>query len=104
MYAVIQTGGKQYRVQPGETIVVEKLLGSPGDEVKFDQVLLLSDDQTVAVGRPTVDGATVRGEIVRHQRGEKLVVYKFRHRKNYRRKNGHRQELTAVKINAVVTP
>ena len=104
MYAVIQTGGKQYRVQPGETILVERLVGNPGDEVKFEQVLLLSDDQAVAVGRPMVDGAMVSAQIVRHERGDKLVVFKFRHRKNYRRKNGHRQNLTAVKINAVVTP
>ncbi len=104
MYAVIQTGGKQYKVQPGQTILVEKLAGEPGDEVEFDQVLLLSDDQAVAVGRPLVTGAVVNAQIVGHERGEKLIVYKFRHRKNYRRKNGHRQDLTAVKINAVVTP
>ncbi len=104
MYAVIQTGGKQYRVQPGETIAVEKLAGNPGDPIAFDQVLLLSDDDMVAVGRPLVEGATVNGEIVEQGRGEKLIVYKFRRRKNYRRKTGHRQSLTAVKINEVVSP
>ena len=101
MYAVIQTGGKQYRVQPGDTVYLEKLAGEPGDAIEFDEVLLVADDQQVAVGRPHVEGARVTGEIVEQGRGDKLIVYKFRHRKNYRRKTGHRQAYTAVKINAV---
>ena len=104
MYAVIQTGGKQYRVMPGETIVIEKLDGEAGDAVQFDEVLLLADDETVAVGRPHVEGAKVTGEIVDQGRGKKLIVFKLHRRKNYRRKNGHRQSLTAVKINEVVVP
>jgi large subunit ribosomal protein L21 len=100
MYAVIQTGGKQYRVEPGKTVVVETLPGDKGAQVVFDQVLLVSsgDGATVNIGKPIVAGAKVTGEIVEHGRGEKLVVFKFRRRKNYVRKNGHRQNYTAVKI------
>ena len=103
MYAVIQTGGKQYRVEPGKTVLVEKLEGDAGATVTFDQVLLVSsgDGATVTVGKPTVAGASVTGEIVEQTRGEKLVVFKFRLHKNYVRRNGHRQDLTAVKIAAI---
>ncbi len=104
MYAVIRTGGKQYRVQAGDTVDVEKLPGQAGEDVQFDEVLLLADDESVAVGRPLVDGAVVKGEILEQGRGEKLIVFKFKRRKNYRRKNGHRQALTTVKINEVVAP
>lgn len=103
MYAVIQTGGKQYRVEPGKTVVVEKLVGDAGTEVTFDQVLLVSsgDGGSVTVGKPTVANAKVTGSIVEQGRGEKLVVFKFRRRKNYVRRNGHRQDYTAVKISAI---
>ena len=100
MYAVIQTGGKQYRVEPGKTVVVERLTGDKGAQVVFDQVLLVSagDGGNVSIGKPTVSGAKVTGQIVEQGRGEKLVVFKFRRRKNYVRRNGHRQNYTAVKI------
>ena len=100
MYAVIQTGGKQYRVEPGKTVVVEKLAGEKGAQVVFDKVLLVSsgDGNTINVGKPLVANAKVTGEIVEHGRGDKLVVFKFRLRKNYVRRNGHRQDYTAVKI------
>ena len=103
MYAVIQTGGKQYRVEPGKTIQVEKLAGDAGAKIVFDQVLLVSsgDGGSVTIGKPTVTGAKVTGEIVSQDRGDKLVVFKFRLRKNYVRRNGHRQDLTAVKIAAI---
>ena len=103
MYAVIQTGGKQYRVEPGKTVVVEKLTGDAGAEVVFDQVLLVSsgDGGSVSIGKPTVAGAKVTGSIVEQGRGEKLVVLKFRRLKNYVRRNGHRQDYTAVKIAAI---
>jgi large subunit ribosomal protein L21 len=103
MYAVIQTGGKQYRVEPGKTVVVEKLAGDAGAPIVFDHVLLVSsgDGGDVTVGKPTVAGAKVTGSIVEQGRGEKLVVFKFRRRKNYVRKNGHRQDYTAVKIAAI---
>ena len=103
MYAVIQTGGKQYRVEPGKTVVVEKLAGDKGTDVVFDQVLLVSsgDGANVNIGTPVVAGATVTGQIVEQGRGPKLVVFKFRRRKNYVRRNGHRQDYTAVKIAAI---
>lgn len=103
MYAVIESGGKQYKVQPGDTVVLEKLVGGVGEAVEFDRVLLVADETQVAVGRPVVEGAKVSGEIVEHGLGDKLIVYKFRRRKNYRRKTGHRQAYTAVKINQVTT-
>lgn len=106
MYAVIATGGKQYRVQPGETIQVEKLANEKGHAkesgpVTFDQVLLVADGENVQVGAPTVAGATVSAEVLGSGRGEKLLVYKYRRRKGYRRKTGHRQPFTAVKITAI---
>ena len=103
MYAVIQTGGKQYRVEPGKTIEVEKLAGDAGTKVTFDQVLLVSsgDGAKVTIGKPLVAGAKVTGEIVDQHRGKKLVVFKMEYTRNYVRKNGHRQDLTAVKIAAI---
>ena len=104
MYAVIATGGKQYRVQPGETVRVEKLDANgeplaPGGSVIFDEVLLVADGESVQVGQPRVAGAKVTGEVViANGRGEKLLIYKYRRRKGYRRKTGHRQPFTAVKI------
>src|SRR5262245_56447873 len=101
MYAVIATGGKQYRVQPGETVQIEKLAADVGGKVEFDQVLLVADGEQVSVGRPTVAGAKVTAEVVANGRGEKLIVYKYRRRKGYRRKTGHRQPFTAVKITGI---
>lgn len=99
--AVIRTGGKQYRVAQGDVVRVEKLSGSPGDKIKFDEVLFLGGDSP-KFGSPLVSGASVSGEIVTQGRGEKLVIFKFKKRKKYRRKNGHRQSFTAVKITEVV--
>ena len=106
MYAVIATGGKQYRVQPGETIRIEKLADEAGEPrqsgaVTFDQVLLVAEGESVTVGAPVVQGASVSGEVVASGRSEKLLVYKYRRRKGYRRKTGHRQPFTAVKITAI---
>jgi large subunit ribosomal protein L21 len=104
MYAVIQTGGKQYRVAPGDTLTVEKLPGNVGDSVEFGEVLMLSRDGSLAVGKPVIQGAKVTAKIVEHGRGEKLVVYKFRRRKNYRLRNGHRQNYTSIQISDVLAP
>jgi large subunit ribosomal protein L21 len=98
--AVIRSGNRQYRVAEGDLIKVEKLSGNPGDSVEFGQVLLIGGD-TPKFGKPTVSGAKVTGEIVRQGRGEKLIVFKFKRRKKYRRKNGHRQDFTEVKITGV---
>jgi large subunit ribosomal protein L21 len=99
MYAVIKTGGKQYRVAKGDRLQVEKLPGNVGDAVNFE-VLMLGGDK-VNVGTPLVSGAVVAAKIVAHDRGEKLIVFKFRRRKNYRRKNGHRQPYTALEITGI---
>jgi large subunit ribosomal protein L21 len=102
MYAVIATGGKQYRVQPGETLRVEKLdAADAGKSVTFGEVLMVADGDKVQVGTPTLSGATVTAEVVENGRGEKLLIYKYRRRKGYRRKTGHRQPFTAVKITAI---
>ncbi len=97
MYAVIKTGGKQYRVKSGDKIFIEKLPGNVGDAVSFEEVLFLGGE-AVKLGKPTVAGAKVAGTIVEHGRGEKVIIFKFRRRKNYRRKTGHRQPFTAVQI------
>lgn len=104
MYAVIQTGGKQYRVEPGQTLSVEKLPGELGETVNFDDVLLVSDESKVTVGRPMVNGAKVTAQIVEQGKDKKVTIFKFQRRKNYRRRYGHRQLFTSVKINEVVAP
>ena len=101
MYAVIKTGGKQYRVEEGSTIRVEKLPGDRGTQVELGDVLLVGDGENVKVGQPVVPGAKVTAEIVRQFLGEKLIIFKFRRRKAYRKKNGHRQQYTAIKITGI---
>jgi large subunit ribosomal protein L21 len=101
MYAVFKTGGKQYRVAKGDTLRVEKLPGNVGDAVTFDQVLLLGGE-SLKLGKPLVGGAKVEAKIVGQGLDKKLVVFKFRRRKNYRRKNGHRQPFTALEITNIV--
>lgn len=101
MYAVIKTGGKQYRVEPGTTLRVEKLDGDAGTQLEFNEVLLVADGENVTVGAPAVPGAKVTAEIVGQVKGDKLIVFKFRRRKAYRRKRGHRQSYTALKITGI---
>ena len=98
MYAVIRTGSKQYRVEQGATVRVEKLEGDKGKQLEFDEVLLVGEGDDVKVGTPFVAGASVSAEIVAQEKGQKLVVFKFRRRKGYRRRTGHRQPYTALKI------
>jgi len=100
MYAVIKTGGKQYRVAEGQNLRIEKVAGEPGDKVTFDQVLMLGGDEP-KVGRPIVDGAKVEATILAQDRAKKIIVFKFRRRKNYRRKQGHRQPYTELQINNI---
>lgn len=99
-HAVIRTGGKQYRVAQGDLLRIEKIDGAAGDKITFDEVLFLGGDSP-KFGSPLVDGAKVSGEIVAQDRGEKLVIFKFKRRKKSRRKTGHRQYYTAVKITEV---
>ena len=103
MFAVIKTGGKQYRVAADQTLEVEKLAGDAGDTIVFDKVLMVAGDGEPMVGAPNVDGASVAGEIVEQKRGPKIIIFKKRRRKNSRRKNGHRQDLTLVRITDILT-
>lgn len=103
MYAVIKTGGKQYRVAANDKILIEKLAGEAGDQVTFGEVLLVANGGTVDVGAPFVSGATVVGEIAAQERGPRVIIFKKRRRKHYRRRNGHRQDLTSVTITEILT-
>ena len=101
MYAVLETGGKQYRVSPGDVVKVERLRGEPGSPVRFDRVLLVAEGDRVTVGTPTVAGASVAGEVMRQGRARKIIVFKFKRRKKYRRTQGHRQAQTTVRITEI---
>lgn len=103
MFAVIKTGGKQYKVAPGDTLFVEKLPGEAGEIVALDQVLMLGDDKGTTVGTPLVEGATVAAEVLRQDRHAKIVVFKKKRRKNYRRTHGHRQETTVLQVTEILT-
>jgi large subunit ribosomal protein L21 len=103
MFAVIKTGGKQYRVAADQTLEVEKLAGDAGDTIIFDKVLMVAGEGEPMVGAPIVAGASVAGEIVEQKRGPKIIIFKKRRRKNSRRKNGHRQDLTLVRITDILT-
>ena len=97
-YAIFEAGGRQFRADAGESLQIPLMEGKPGAKVTFDQVLFTADGATVKTGQPTVKGAKVVGEIVEHGKGPKIYVFKFKRRKNYRRKTGHRQQYTEVKI------
>jgi len=101
MYAVVETGSKQYRVSVGDAVEVERLPVEAGQTVSFDRVLLASKDGQVKVGTPVVEGAKVTADVVEHKRGKKLIVWKLKRRKGYRRKAGHRQELTVVRVKEI---
>lgn len=98
MYAIIETGGKQYRVQEGDTLFIEKLDVTQGDTIEFDKVLVLSKDGQLTVGSPAVNGATVSATVVENGKGPKVIVFKYKAKKDYRKKQGHRQPYTKVKI------
>jgi large subunit ribosomal protein L21 len=101
MYAVLSSGGKQYRVEPGSTLTLEKLTQEAGASVTFDRVLLIADGDDVTVGTPTVSGATISGTILGEELGPKIVVFKFKQKAKYRRRTGHRQHLTRVRIDEI---
>jgi large subunit ribosomal protein L21 len=101
MYAVVRTGGKQVRLAPGRAVRVERLPGEVGEKISFDEVLVVGGEGEPRVGRPLVSGARVVGTITRQGRARKLIVFKSKRRKNYRRKQGHRQEYTEVRVEAI---
>ncbi len=101
MYAVVATGGKQYRVRAGDILRIEKIPGDIGSPVAFDNVLLYSDGENISVGKPVIEGAKVNASIVEQDRGRKIIVFKFKRRKGYRKKQGHRQYYTAVRIDGI---
>ena len=102
MFAIVQTGGKQYRVSPGDVLRVEHLPGERGDEVLLEQVLLVADGDAIQVGQPLVAGARVVSEILRQGKAKKIIIFKKKRRKKYRRKQGHRQLYTALEIKEIV--
>lgn len=105
MYAVVETGGKQYKVTSGDVIEIERVDGEVGDQVELGRVLMLAgDDGAPTFGSPTIDGARVLGEVVEQGKGEKLIVFKYKPKVRYRRKTGHRQSVTRVRIGDIVGP
>ncbi|MGE0766992.1 MAG: 50S ribosomal protein L21 [Hyphomicrobiaceae bacterium] len=102
MYAVIKTGGKQYRVATNDTLIIEKLAGDPGSKVEFAEVLMVGGGDAPKFGKPLIDGAKVLAEVVEHGRAKKVIAFKKRRRKNSRRKRGHRQHQTTVRITEIV--
>ena len=101
-YAIIRSGGKQYRVSPGDTVVMEKLEAASGEKVKFSDVVLLVDGGTVTTGDPAVAGAIVEGEVIEQFKDQKVIAFKYKRRKGYHRTIGHRRQLTRVKIRSIV--
>ena len=101
MYAVIKTGGKQYKVEAGATLKVEKLLGEVGSKVVIDKVLMINDGENTTIGAPLIAGATVNATVLSHGRADKVMIFKFRRRKHYRKTQGHRQSFTEILINDV---
>ena len=101
MYAIVKTGGKQYKVREGDILRVEKLAGDVGSEISFDDVLMYSDGENVTVGQPKVANVSVSGHIVAQGKSKKIIVFKYKRRKRYRRKQGHRQHFTAIQIDTI---
>ncbi|MEP7081483.1 MAG: 50S ribosomal protein L21 [Chloroflexota bacterium] len=101
MYAVVSSGGKQYRVEPGSTLIVERLAADAGATITFDRVLLVGDGEAITVGTPTVSGATVSGTVIGEELGPKIVIFKYKQKVKYRRRTGHRQHLTRVRIDGI---
>jgi large subunit ribosomal protein L21 len=102
MYAIVETGGKQYKVTRGDLIKVEKINGEVGEKVEIDRVILIKGEEGIKLGTPTVSGAKVVGKIRSHGKGEKIVIFKYKRRKNYRRKQGHRQDHTWLEIENII--
>ncbi len=101
MYAIVDSGGKQYKVKEGEVLRVEKLAGKVGDSVSFDRILMVSEGDNVNIGTPLLEDVAVSGHIVEQGKAKKIIVFKYKRRKRYRRKRGHRQQFTAVKVDSI---
>ena len=101
MYAVDNTGGKQYKVQKGETLRIEKIPGEVGSSVTFDKVLMVADGENIRVGQPVLENVAVQAQIVEQDKAKKILIFKYKRRKRYRRKNGHRQPFTAIRIDGI---
>jgi large subunit ribosomal protein L21 len=103
MYAIVNTGGKQYKIRQGDILRIEKIPGELGSPVSFDRVLMFSDGENIRIGQPVLDDVAVNGHIVEQGKGKKIIVFKYKKRKRYRRKQGHRQQYTAIKIDSIGT-
>ncbi|MGB4337240.1 MAG: 50S ribosomal protein L21 [Bacillota bacterium] len=103
MYAIVETGGKQYRVAPGQVVRVEKLNAEVGQTVTFDKVLLIVGEDGVIVGKPAIEGASVQASVLGHDKAKKIVVFKYKPKKRIRTKTGHRQPFTSVRVDSIVT-
>lgn len=101
MYAVVNTGGKQYKVQKGETLRIEKIPGEVGSSVTFDKVLMVADGENIRLGQPVLENVAVQAQIVEQDKAKKILIFKYKRRKRYRRKNGHRQPFTAIRIDGI---
>ena len=101
MYAIVETGGKQYRIEEGAELVVEKLNAEPGKEIALDKVLMTGQEETISVGTPYLENAKVTCEILEHGRGKKVIIFKHKRRKDYRKKQGHRQDYTKIKVKSI---
>src|SRR5689334_9736433 len=101
MYAILESGGKQYKVRPGDTLQVEKLPGAAGDTVELGRVLMVADDDDVTIGAPVLEGVKVLAEVVDQRRGPKIIVFKYKAKVRYRRKTGHRQSLTTLRVTEI---
>lgn len=103
MYAIVNTGGKQYKIRQGDILRIEKISGELGSPVSFDRVLMFSDGENIRIGQPVLDNVAVNGHIVEQGKSKKIIVFKYKRRKRYRRKQGHRQQYTAIKIDSIET-
>lgn len=103
MYAIVQTGGKQFQVAKGDILEIEKIDAQEGDQVSLDQVLLVRDGENLTIGQPVVENASVKAKVLAHDKAKKVLVFKFKKRKQYRRTNGHRQQFTRIRIEDIVT-
>lgn len=104
MFAVVKSGGKQYRVQPGQIFEVEKIEGAVGDKIMLDNILLLEDEKNLHIGHPLVKDALVETQIIRHLKDKKVIIFKMKKRKGYHKKQGHRQQLTSLKVIDIHSP